>query len=157
MLGRTETRTRDRIYCQTMRTVREISRDDRARIATCRLRTHTDRLKANCSIDYCHPLSHPGLVDILREPEYKDIGETMQVPKKDAEFFASHVDQISLRITVFQHRILQHGNLFRLDADWLVSSVVDTNGELKDHEMYERLNKLLQNQENIIRSESDNA
>ena len=52
MLGRTETRTRDRIYCQTMRTVRDISRDDRARIATCSLRTLTDRLKANYSIDY---------------------------------------------------------------------------------------------------------
>ena len=55
MLGRTETRTRDRIYCQTIRTVRDISRDDRARIATCRLRTptdrQTDRLKANYSID----------------------------------------------------------------------------------------------------------
>ena len=43
MLGRTEKRTRDRIYCQTMRTVRDISRDDRARIATCSLRTLADR------------------------------------------------------------------------------------------------------------------
>ena len=55
MLGRTELRTRDRIYCQTMRTVRDISRDDRARIATCSLRTQndrqTDRLKVNYSID----------------------------------------------------------------------------------------------------------
>ena len=34
MLGRIETRTRDRIYCQTIRTVRDISRDDRARVAT---------------------------------------------------------------------------------------------------------------------------
>ena len=34
-----------------MRTVRDISRDDRARIATCGLRTLTDRLKANYSID----------------------------------------------------------------------------------------------------------
>ena len=42
MLGRTETRTRGRMYCQTIRTVRYISRDDRARIATCRLRTPTD-------------------------------------------------------------------------------------------------------------------
>ena len=42
MLGRTETWTRDRIYCQTMRTVRDISRDDRARIETCSLRTLTD-------------------------------------------------------------------------------------------------------------------
>ena len=56
MLGRTETRTRDMIYCQTIRSVRDISRDDRARIATCRLRTPTDRqmdrLTENYSIDY---------------------------------------------------------------------------------------------------------
>ena len=53
MLGRIETRTRDRIYCQTLRTVRDISRDVRARIATCSLRTLTDRLKENYSIDIC--------------------------------------------------------------------------------------------------------
>ena len=51
MLGRIEMRTRDMIYCQTIRTVRDISRDDRARIATCSLRTLTDRLKENYSID----------------------------------------------------------------------------------------------------------
>ena len=39
MLGRTDTQTRERMYCQTIRTVRDISRDDRARIATCSLRT----------------------------------------------------------------------------------------------------------------------
>ena len=39
MLCRIETRTRDRIYCQTIRTVTYISRDDQARIATCSLRT----------------------------------------------------------------------------------------------------------------------
>ena len=43
LLGHTETRTRDRLYCQTIRSVRDISRDDRARIATCSLRTPTDR------------------------------------------------------------------------------------------------------------------
>ena len=43
LLRRTEMRTRDRIYCQTLRTVRDISRDDRARIATSSLRTLTDR------------------------------------------------------------------------------------------------------------------
>ena len=56
MLGRTEMRTRDKMYCQTIRSVWDISRGDRARIATCSLRTspdrQTDRLKANYSIDY---------------------------------------------------------------------------------------------------------
>ena len=51
MLGRTDTGTRERMYCQTIRTVRDISRDDRAIIATCSLRTPTDRLKENYSID----------------------------------------------------------------------------------------------------------
>ena len=37
LLSRIETRTRVRMYCQTIRTVRDISRDDRARIATCSL------------------------------------------------------------------------------------------------------------------------
>ena len=40
-----------RAYCQTIRKVRDISRDDRAIIATCSLRTPTDRLKENYSID----------------------------------------------------------------------------------------------------------
>ena len=51
MQGRIDTRSRDRIYCQTIRTVRYISRDDLARIATCSLRTLTDRLKENYNID----------------------------------------------------------------------------------------------------------
>ena len=44
-------RTRDRMYCQTIRSVRDISRDDKARIATCSLRTQTDRLMENYRID----------------------------------------------------------------------------------------------------------
>ena len=44
LLGRTETRTRDIMYCQTIRTVRDISRDVPARIANCSLRTPTDRI-----------------------------------------------------------------------------------------------------------------
>ena len=54
LLGRTETRTRERMYCQTIRTVRDISRDDRARIATCSLRTPTDR-----------PTAFRGIIDVF--------------------------------------------------------------------------------------------
>ena len=52
ILGRTETRTRDKICFQTIRSVRDISRDDRARMATCSLRTATDRFKAHYSVDF---------------------------------------------------------------------------------------------------------
>ena len=55
ILGRTETRTRDRMYCQSIRTVRDISRDDRARSDL--QFANTDRLKENYSIDIdlCRP------------------------------------------------------------------------------------------------------
>ena len=65
MLGRTETRTRDRMYFQTIRTVRDISRDDRARIAPCSLRTPTDRLKENYSIYICMYMNSLNLKDRL--------------------------------------------------------------------------------------------
>ena len=42
LLGRSETRTHERMYCQSIRTVRDISRDNQARIATCSLLTATD-------------------------------------------------------------------------------------------------------------------
>ena len=42
ILGRTETRTRDRMYLGRIRSVRDISRGDRARIANCSLRTPID-------------------------------------------------------------------------------------------------------------------
>ena len=53
ILGRNETLTRDRMNCQTIQSVRfteTIEQDDRARIATCTLRTLTDRHKENYSI-----------------------------------------------------------------------------------------------------------
>ena len=53
LLGRTERRTRDRMYLGRIRSVRDISRDDRARIATCSLRTPTDRLMENYSSIDC--------------------------------------------------------------------------------------------------------
>ena len=39
------------MYCQTIRLVRDIYRDDRTRIVTCTSRTLTDRHKENFSID----------------------------------------------------------------------------------------------------------
>ena len=74
MLCRIETRTRDRIYCQTIRTVRDISRDDRERIATCSLRTPTDILKENYSIDTMGKDGHP--------PDERSIG-TAETRRKE--------------------------------------------------------------------------
>ena len=47
-------RTRDRMYVGRIRSVRYISRDGRGGIATCSLRTPTDILMENYSIDMIH-------------------------------------------------------------------------------------------------------
>ena len=72
-LGRTETRTRDRMW-----TVRDISRDDRSRIAICSLRTTTDRhtdrqtyrVKENYSVEDV----------LLRNPVDNDVYNIYQLP-----------------------------------------------------------------------------
>ena len=69
ILGRTETQTRDRIYCHAIRSVRDIYRDDRARIATCTLRTLTDRHKENYSIDTLGPVT--SIIVAIIEATYK--------------------------------------------------------------------------------------
>ena len=51
VLGRTEMRTRDMMCVQSIRTVWDISREDRARIANCSLLSSIDRLKENYTID----------------------------------------------------------------------------------------------------------
>ena len=55
LLGRTETRNRDRMYLGRIRSVRDISRDDRARIAACSWLLHTlqtHRLRTNSLITF---------------------------------------------------------------------------------------------------------
>ena len=52
LLGQTEMRTRERNEWQSIRTVWDISRDDRVRIATCSLQQwQIDRFKENSNID----------------------------------------------------------------------------------------------------------
>ena len=66
MLGRTETQTRDRMYCQTIRTVRDISRDDRPN-KNCDLQfATTDRLKEIYSIDN---VIHHNVIDCITLPQ----------------------------------------------------------------------------------------
>ena len=55
MLDRTEMRSRDRICFQPIRTVSDISREDRARIVNCE-RRQTDRFNENYSIDTANML-----------------------------------------------------------------------------------------------------
>ena len=52
LLSRADTQTHERKHLQSIRAVRDISRDNRARIATCSLQTATDRFKEKYSIDY---------------------------------------------------------------------------------------------------------
>ena len=86
ILGRTETRTRDRMYLGRIRSVRDISRGDQARIATCSLRTPTDRLKANYSVDESEWLYMPGTYPVHQSPSPPSIEACTSKPMPKCGF-----------------------------------------------------------------------
>lgn len=69
----------------------------------------------------------------------------------ERRFFMSFAESLSMQMTLFQDQVMQHRNLFVLDADWLVTSIVRLTDQQIDHSGYERLNTRLQLHEKIIR------
>ena len=80
------------MYLGRIRSVRVISRDDRARIATCSLRTPTDRFKANYSVDIYifHAFYRAGVVKNYEE-FWMNVESPIliaDVPSEDTEFLS---------------------------------------------------------------------
>ena len=71
------------------------------------------------------------MLDITEEPDY--MAAYKRLPQEqpgdieaadERRFFMSHVDNMSVQMTLFQRDVQQYKNLFVVDSDWLVSSVV---------------------------------
>jgi hypothetical protein len=59
-------------------------------------------------------------------------------------FFMSHVDDLSVQMSIFQSSMHQHQNLFLVDSDWQISSLVRVLEDKLDNAGYERLHARLQ-------------
>ena len=80
------------------------------------------------------------MLDITEETDYKKAYERLQQEQvgdieaaDERRFFMSHVDNMSIQMTLFQRDIQQFKNLFVVDSDWLVSSVVRLLEDQIDH------------------------
>ena len=59
--------------------------------------------------------------------------------------------QASVQMTIYQTDIAQHRNLFVVQSDWLLSSVVRLNEDVADRDTYERLNTIMNRHESAIK------
>ena len=62
----------------------------------------------------------------------------------------SHVDDLMMQMTCFQKDVTHYKDMFVMDSDWVVSSVVKVLDDKLDHVSYERLNSRLQLHEQLI-------
>jgi hypothetical protein len=98
-----------------------------------------------------------GLMDVTKDPDfvgaYEDLPSETPGDKtfeEERRFFMQHVNDLSLRLTLYQDNIFQFKNLFVIDADWTVSNVVHLMSDQLDNASYERLYCQLQLHEQLI-------
>lgn len=96
-------------------------------------------------------------MDITKDPDfqgaYDDLPTEMPGDKSfedEQKFFMHHVNDISLRLTFYQESIHQFKNLFVIDSDWTVSSVLRLMADQLDNAGYERLYAQLQLHELLV-------
>ena len=99
-------------------------------------------------------------MDISKDPDFAHIYDSLPLEQpgdsdmsEERRFFMSHVDNLGMTMTAYQNSVQQHKNLFLLDSDWLVSSVVRMADDKIDNAGYERLHARLQ-LHNILISEN---
>ena len=98
-----------------------------------------------------------GLLDVTKDPDYTHVYDKLPVEAvgdsemaEERKFFISHVDDLMIQMTLFQNNVLHHKDMFMMDSDWVVSSVVKVLDDKLDHVSYERLNSRLQLHEQLI-------
>ncbi|XP_064647682.1 ankyrin and armadillo repeat-containing protein-like isoform X2 [Lineus longissimus] len=104
-----------------------------------------------------------GMLDITKDPDYADVYDKLPEEQpgdiemaEERRFFMSRVEDLSMQITAFQKTVQLHHNLFVLDPDWLVSSVVHILEDKLDQHGYERLNARLQMHQTLVKESLTN-
>ena len=99
-----------------------------------------------------------GLIDITKDPDYTETYDKLPVESagdqemaEERRFFMSHVEDIVMEMTLFQNNVVHYKDMFVMDCDWTVSSVVKILDDKLDHVSYERLNSRLQLHEQLIK------
>lgn len=96
-------------------------------------------------------------MDITKDPDYEKVYDKLpsetpgdQEMAEERRFFMSHVDDLTVQMTMYQDEVVHYKDLFVMDSKWVVSSVVKILDDKLDHVSYERLNSRLQLHEQLI-------
>jgi len=100
-----------------------------------------------------------GMIDITRDPDYADVYNDLPLDQtgdldmaEERRFFMNHVDDIIMRMIIFSNSLRMHRNLFLLDSDWSITSIIHLLDDKIDSTGYERLNARLQLHEILLKS-----
>ena len=104
-----------------------------------------------------------GMLDISKDPDYATAYEQLPTEEpgdtemaEERRYFMTHVDDLSMEMIFFQKSVQQFKDLFVVDSDWLVTSVVRILDDKIDHGGYERINARLQLHEIMLKENLPN-
>jgi hypothetical protein len=105
-----------------------------------------------------------GIQDVTYDQEYATIFDSLEKEDPDDKdimeeknFFMKHVEHLSMQMTFYHNDTFNYKDLYVMDTDWLVSSIVkalDDHIDKMDHTSYERINTRLQMHEELLKRES---
>lgn len=97
-----------------------------------------------------------GIQDLSKDPDFTKAYESLLSENKDdpnvmedKRNFMKNVDDLALKLTFMQNNIHQHQNLFLLDSEYILSSIVKT--DKIDQQSYEKLQRRLTTHQEFIK------
>ena len=97
-----------------------------------------------------------GISDLAKDPELAQAYDALPVENKDdpaaaeeKRHFMKYVDELALKLTLFQNTVNQHQNMFLIDASYHISSIV--RSDKIDLQSYEKLQRRLSAHQEFIR------
>jgi len=98
-----------------------------------------------------------GILDLAKDPDLAEAYDAIPDENKDdpvateeKRHFMNHVDELALKLTLFQNTVNQHQNMFLTDANYHISSIV--RSEKIDLQSYEKLQRRLGAHQEFIRN-----
>lgn len=99
-----------------------------------------------------------GMVDMGKDPDYCEAYNDLQFDNEDDPdmikeriHFMKHIEDICMQMTLYQKKVMHEKDIYMMEADMTISSIVRLLDDRINHDDYERVNTRLQMHENMLR------
>lgn len=93
-----------------------------------------------------------------KDPDYCDAYNDLQFDNEDDPdmikeriHFMKHIGDICMQMTLYQKKVMHEKDIYMMEADMTISSIVRLLDDRMNHDDYERVNTRLQMHENMLR------